>query len=57
MYCSRRGREVSRPTDTCKRCGRCNWERDNGKAGKGALTAVVFIAVVVLLAAVLFLMR
>ncbi len=28
MYCSRRGIQVTKPADTCKRCGRCNWERE-----------------------------
>ncbi len=39
MYCSRRGRDVPRPTDTCNRCGRCNWEQhqDGGKAGPALL--------------------
>ncbi len=57
MYCSRRGREVPRPTDTCARCGRCNWEQKSGKAGNRWVTALLIFGAVILLAVALFLIR
>ncbi len=53
MYCSRRGRTVPRPTDTCARCGRCNWEQnqETGNTRNPSLAAALLIGIAVLLAA------
>ncbi len=59
MYCSRRGREVPRPTDTCVRCGRCNWEqnKENRQAGTGRLVTALLTGILIFLAAALLLLR
>lgn len=60
MYCSRRGIELPRPTDTCMRCGRCNWEVNNknqisGSKGKNERYIFISVAAALLLAAMLLL--
>ncbi len=40
MYCSRRGIEVTRPTQNCSRCGRCNWERNKSRETTGTVVCI-----------------